>query len=237
MKPLTLFLAFVFGCLLASAQQKQPLSGPNPRVVAPDERPAFLIQAKGQLTGYGVFATPDQLQRGTDITISVIGAQQPEPRPVDMHLARTQVVSPFFDPAAEAAKASSARKPQSSSKWVEPAIPQGCIMPDSNGYLFINRVARPGEGETTKSDPGNPWGVRVTIKATLAEHIIKLNAIIIGPMPTAIIDGVPMVSGDQHPTAPFKLALVRRQSVVMECDGVYFLVAEGQSVTIQLPKT
>jgi hypothetical protein len=237
MKSLISFLMSVacfYSAGLYASEQPRPIAE-EPRVIAPGERPAYLLQDKGQLSGFAVMATPEQLQRGTDISISVIAAPQPDPLPMDAGtMARTRVVS-VENPLPTIEVGNEAVKPDRASQWVEPAIPQGCLRPDGNGSIFINRISK--TGEITTSEPRNPWGIRVATKATLTEYMINLTAIVIGPTPTAIIDGTPMAKSDRHSAAPFTLSVVRRHDVIMEYDGIFFLVPEGQTVTIRIPKS
>jgi hypothetical protein len=195
--------------------------------------PAFLLQASGTLSGYAVIsngATPLN-----DVTISVMGGEQPPPPvpapapttvAVDLDLSRTQVMGLTDTPTTKTALATG---------WVEPPLPLGCVTVDGRNSLLIARQRGATESQGT-GNPRNAWGIRVTTRESVVEYPVRLDGIIIGPQPTAIINGVPCVRGDRA-GGPFTLALIRRSGVVLEYDGVYFLLPENRQISVRIPKS
>jgi hypothetical protein len=70
----------------------------------------------------------------------------------------------------------------------------------------------------------------------MLEYEIRLDGVVQGTQGgTAVISGAAVKTGDK-PVGPFVLAQITRGRVVMEYDGNFFALREGERVRVRIPK-
>ena len=124
-------------------------------------------------------------------------------------------------------------KPTTTARRQDPPIPDGTLRPDANGQILLTKRHAV---ELTSASDGlrNPWGIRIAPASSITDYQMQLQGAVAGPKPVVIINGQNLTRGER--IGIFTLAEIRRDSVLLEYDGSFFLISEGRKVTVRIPK-
>jgi len=195
---------------------------------------SMLIANNGKLAAAETInATPAAPKTDQAAAVMAVGQVQPVD-PIVVSPIRKVESEPYIAPVASTPANQPVEKP-----YVEPELPEPKpTAPDAAGIVLLNPQRKTGDGKSANPEviaPHNPWGVRVVTKETLLSFTVELQSIIIGPNPTASINGVPVHQGERK-IGPFVLYGIRKHDVIMEYDGATFILPISRKVTVRIPK-
>jgi hypothetical protein len=112
----------------------------------------------------------------------------------------------------------------------EPPIPQPLYEPNQNGVIVL-----PGRSRASSEEGiANPFDIRLIAAKAVNEVKIRVGGVVMGDRrPTAIINGRPYSANDRW--NGFNVVRVRRDSLLMERDGVFVLIPRGRDIAIKIP--
>lgn len=199
---------------------------------------SMLVADKGALVGSETINPSPQPKPADAATAVVAVGQVAVQEPIQLAPPPKVTSEPYVAPAP--APAASVAAAPAADVFQEAVVPSNVKVhtADSTGVIVLpRRQSQDGKNAPTPEliSQHNPWGVRVVTKETLLSFTLRLDGIIVGTNPTALINTVPVQQG-QTKTGPFTLYGIRRQEVLMAYDGTLFELPLGRTITVRIPK-
>jgi hypothetical protein len=111
--------------------------------------------------------------------------------------------------------------------WVEPPMPDDAVRPDTNGVIITVH------GVPITSDAENPWDIRAVAESAITEHTFYFSGNILGiGNPVCYINNAPLIRGDK--VGLFNVAYIRREEVILERNGHYYVIPIRKKTTVRL---
>jgi hypothetical protein len=113
---------------------------------------------------------------------------------------------------------------------VEPPLPQPLYEPNQNGVVVLPGRTR----GSSEEGIANPFDIRLIAFKPVNELKIRVGGVVMGgDKPTAIVNGRPYSANDRW--SGFNVVMVRRDSLLIERDGVFILIPRGRDISIKIP--
>jgi hypothetical protein len=107
-------------------------------------------------------------------------------------------------------------------------LPAPLYEPNQAGVIVI-----PGPTTADERAVPNPFDIRWVAPKAVNELNIRLGGVVLGPKPTALINGRPFSRGERW--SGFNVVKVTRDRVLMEHNGFFVSIPRGRPIVIRLP--
>ena len=143
-------------------------------------------------------------------------------------------LEPVASPVAQPATAAMGQGKESAAlPLVELKIPDSALWPDGGGVIYVRDEA---VAASNASAMRNPWDIRVTPKTSINEFAMLYGGMVLGgAKPVAFVNGGSFCKDDRIGT--FNVAAIRRGEVVVEANGIFYVLPLGRKITIRVPQT